>query len=76
MTPIQSNSHKNTSFKLSDQVKKTLQEKGYTAIFNYQDYKYYKTQVKKAFNKAQAIAELFIQDNFSNNTSDYNEYIF
>lgn len=76
MTPIQSNSHKNTSFKLSDQVKETLQAKGYSAIFNYQDYKYYKSQVKKAFNKAQAIAELFIQDNFSNNKSDFNEYIF
>lgn len=76
MTRIQSNSRKNTAFKLSNQVKKTLQEKGYSAIFNYQDYKYYKTQAKEAFNKAQAIAELFIQDNFSNNTSDFNEYIF
>ena len=76
MTQIKSNSHKNTSFKLSDQVKENLSAKGYSAIFNYQDYKYYKAQAKKAFNKAQAIAELFIQDNFSNNSSDFNEYIF
>lgn len=76
MTPINSNSRKNTSFKLSEQVKETLHARGYSKIFNYQDYKYYKAQVKKAFNKAQAIAELFIQDNFSNNTSDFNEYIF
>ncbi len=75
MTQIISNSHKNTSFKLSDQVKETLNAKGYTAIFNYQDYKYYKAQVKKAFNKAQAIAELFIQDN-TNTKSDYHGYIF
>lgn len=76
MTQNNSNSHKNTSFKLSEQVKENLNAKGYSAIFNYQDYKYYKSQVKKAFNKAQAIAELFIQDNFSNNSSDFNEYIF
>lgn len=75
MTQINSNSHKNTSFKLSSQVKETLQAKGYSAVFNYQDYKYFKSQVTKAFNKAQAIAELFIQEN-TNQKSDYNEYIF
>ncbi|MNR19826.1 hypothetical protein D3C85_1366390 [compost metagenome] len=75
MTQIQSNSHKNTAFKLSEQVKATLHAKGYSFLFNYQDYKYYKAQVKKAFNKAQAIAELFIQDN---NTieNDFSEYVF
>lgn len=76
MMQIKSNSHKSTSFKLSEQVKEKLHAKGYSKIFNYEDYKYYKSQVKKAYDKAQAIAELFIQDNFSNNTSDYNEYIF
>jgi hypothetical protein len=75
MTPIQSNSHKNTAFKLSEQVKATLHEKGYSFLFNYTDYKYYKAQVKKAFNKAQAIAELFIQDN-NTNESDFSEYVF
>ena len=75
MTPIQSNSHKNTSFKLSEQVKETLHAKGYSFLFNYNDYKYYKSQVKKAFNKAQAIADLFIQEN-NTNESDFSEYVF
>lgn len=75
MTPIQSNSHKNTSFKLSEQVKETLHAKGFSFLFNYNDYKYYKSQVKKAFNKAQAIAELFIQEN-NTNESDFSEYVF
>ena len=75
MTPIQSNSHKNTSFKLSEQVKETLHAKGFSFLFNYNDYKYYKGQVKKAFNKAQAIADLFIQEN-NTNESDFSEYVF
>ncbi|WP_278035903.1 hypothetical protein [Flavobacterium nitratireducens] len=75
MTQIQSNSHKSTSFKLSEQVKALLHEKGYSFLFNYSDYKYFKSQVKKAFNKAQAIAELFIQEN-QPQQSDYSEYLF
>lgn len=75
MTPIYSISHKNTSFKLSDQVKETLHKKGYSSIFNYSDYFLFKSQAKNAFNKVQAIAELFIQDN-TNSKSDYNGYIF
>lgn len=67
-------SHKNTPLKLSEQVKETLNEKGYSAIFNFQDYKYYKAQAKKAFNKAQEIAEKFIQEN--NTKSDFDEYVF
>lgn len=75
MTHIQPNEGKNTSFKLSDQVKTYLFEKGYSAIFNYSDYLYYKRQVKEAFNKAQAIADLFISEN-NTTESDYNGYIF
>lgn len=67
------NNHKNTN-KLSDQVKKILQEKGFSFLFNWADYQYFKDQAKSAFNKAQAIAELFIQDNPQ--TSDFNEYVF
>ena len=74
MTHIQSNSNKNTAFKLSEQVKATLHAKGYSFLFNYSDYLYYKTQAKKAFNKAQTIAELFIQEN-TNQKSDYSEYV-
>ncbi|MBX9886691.1 MAG: hypothetical protein K2Y30_02000 [Flavobacteriaceae bacterium] len=75
MTHIQSNSHKNNAFKLSEQVKATLHEKGYSFLFNYEDYTYYKAQAKKAFNKAQAIAELFINDN-QPTESDFSEYVF
>jgi predicted nucleic-acid-binding Zn-ribbon protein len=50
---------KTTSFKTSDQVEAILQEKGLSKVFNYQDYDYFKKQCKKAFNHAQAIAELF-----------------
>lgn len=75
MTPIQSIKAKNTSIKLSEQVKNHLSEKGYSALFNYSDYQYYKAQAKKAFNKAHAIAELFISEN-NQNESDYNGYIF
>ena len=73
MTPIQS-SHKNNAFKLSDQVKADLHARGYSFLFNYQDYKYYKAKAKTAFNKVQAIAELFIQENQTEN--DFSEYVF
>lgn len=75
MTHIQSNSRKNNAFKLSEQVKAKLHEKGYSFLFNYEDYKYYKAQAKEAFNKAYSIAELFIQEN-TNQKSDYSEYVF
>jgi hypothetical protein len=68
-------SHKNNAYKLSDQVKNILHEKGLSAVFNYNDYLYFKKQVKNAFNKAQAIAELFIEENINQN-SDFNEYTF
>ena len=75
MTHAQSNSNKNTAFKLSEKVKAILHEKGYSFLFDYSDYKYYKAKAKKAFNKAYAIAELFIQEN-QPQKSDYNGYIF
>ena len=68
-------SHKSNAYKLSDQVKNILQEKGLSAIFNISDYRYFKSKAKNAFNKAQAIAELFIEENI-NAKSDYNEYLF
>lgn len=64
-----------TTYKLSDQVKQILHEKGLSKVFNYQDYTYFKNQVKSAFNKAVAIAELFIQDN-EETTTDYHDYIY
>ncbi len=75
MTPTKSFYAKTTSFKLSDQVKAILQEKGFSKIFNYSDYDYFKAQVKYAFNKAQAIADLFLQDHNST-PSDFNDYVY
>jgi hypothetical protein len=70
-----STENKSNAYKLSVQVKKLLHEKGFSFLFNYQDYKYYKAQAKKAFNKAQAITELFIEENI-NVKSDFDEYIY
>lgn len=75
MTRTKTESRKSTAFKLSDQVKAILQDKGLSKIFNYSDYEYFKRQIKSAFNKAQAIAELFIQEN-NETPSDYNDYVY
>ena len=66
---------KSNAINLSEQVKNILHEKGLSAVFNMNDYLYFKKKVKNAFNKAQAIAELFIEENL-NTKSDFNEYIF
>lgn len=62
------------SFLISEQVKSILHKKGLSKVFNYQDYEWFKEQVKDAFNVPLAIAELFINENESN--SDLNEYQF
>ena len=67
--------HKSNAIKLSEQVKNLLHEKGLSAVFNMNDYLYFKRKAKNAFNKAQAITELFIEENI-NTKSDFNEYIF
>ena len=66
---------KNSAFKLSTQVNNILHEKGFSFLFNYNDYKYFKAQVSNAFNKAIAIAEMFIEYNGDNN-NDFNDYVF
>lgn len=67
---------KNNPFLLSEQVKEILRAKGFLKVFNYTDYNYFKECTKNAFNKAQAIAERFIEDYSSTNESDFNEYVF
>jgi hypothetical protein len=67
---------KNKGFLLSEQVKTLLHEKGFLMVFNYNDFNHYKEKVKASFNRAIEIAALFISDNGSENTSDFNEYIF
>lgn len=64
---------KSNALNLSTQVKTLLQQKGLSNAFNYTDYKYFKSQCKNAWNKAQAIAELFTQENTN---SDFNDYVF
>lgn len=68
------NSNKNTSFKISDQVKRILHKNGLSKVFNYSDYEYFKSKAKNAFNKAQAIADLFIEEH--KHETDFNNYQF
>ncbi len=62
-------------FLLSEQVKRILQKQGFSSLFNYQDYQFFKEKCKTAFNKAQAIAELFTAE-AEPQKNDFNEYIF
>ena len=66
-------SRKNTNL-LSYQVRQILTEKGYSFLFNWDDYQYFKSLAKSAFNKANTIAELFIQE--TNTKSDFDEYVY
>lgn len=66
--------NKNTSFRLSDQVKSLLYYRGFSHAFNWLDYTYYKEETKGAFNRALAIAEALI--NSTDQESDFAEYIF
>ena len=67
---------KNKIFLLSEQVKILLNKKGYLKVFNYRDYEYFKSIAKNSYNKAEKIAELFIDENKLTNESDLIEYIF
>lgn len=58
--------------KLSLQVKEILQKEGFSFLFNWSDYKHFKKQTKKNFNRAFQIASLFISE--SCQTSDFSEY--
>lgn len=63
--------HKST---LSRQVRKILHEKGFSFLFNFQDYRRYKNQSRNAFNKAYSIADKFLSN--AEGKSDYSNYIF
>lgn len=60
--------------KTSEQVKAILTKNGYSHLFNYNDYKYFKKQCKNEFNRALAIAHKFIE--YNDIPGDYQEYIF
>lgn len=68
------NSNKNNAFKISEQVKSILHSKGLSKVFNYNDYDYFKRKAKNAFNKAQAIAYMFIEEHLEE--SDLTDYQF
>lgn len=60
--------------KTSLQVQEILSKNGYSHLFNYNDYKYFKSQCKNEFNKSLAIAQKFIE--YNGCQSDYEEYIY
>ncbi len=60
---VQNNKSKDNQFLLSTQVKKYLAEKGYSHLFNWNDYYLFKNRVHKSFNKAWDIALLIIEEN-------------
>lgn len=66
---------KNTPKNISQQVMEILQERGFSKIFNYADYAYFKQQAKHAFNLPLDIAEKFIEY-YEGTPSDYTEYVF
>lgn len=66
---------KNNAFNLSTQVKNILHKKGLSFLFNYNDYKYFKSKVSTAFNKAQVIAEMFIEYH-EPTKNDFSDYVF
>jgi len=69
------NENKSNPFLLSNQVKTILQQKGYSSVFNFSDYKFFKSKCKKAFNKAVAIADKFIEE-ANPNQNDFLNYTF
>ena len=66
--------YKNTTSKTSDKVLDILHENGFSYLFNWEDYRYYKKQLSNAFNIAFEIAQQFIQH--AETPSDYEQYIF
>lgn len=60
--------------KLSTQVQEILSKNGYSHLFNFQDYNFFKSQCKTEFNQALKIAQLFVE--YHGAESDYQEYIF
>jgi hypothetical protein len=60
---------------LSDKVYQILMEQGFTKLFNWNDYKFFKRESESKPNRAQYIAEQFISWN-SHELSDFADYEF
>ena len=65
---------KSNPFLISEQVKSILHSHGLSKVFNYSDYEYFKRKATRAYNKAQVIADFFIEEHSAE--SDLTEYIF
>lgn len=62
----------NKTTKTSQQVQEILSKNGYSHLFNWNDYKYFKSQSKAKFNKPLEIAKMFVD--YHETPSDYAEY--
>jgi hypothetical protein len=70
----QPNTSKSKRLKTSEQVKLILHSHGLCKVFNYREYLFFKSKAKKAFNQAQAVAQMFIEE--YRTESDFLEYEF
>lgn len=61
--------------KLSDKVYQILKDKGYSKIFNWSDYNFFKKESANKHNRAQWIADQFIAWN-NHELSDFTDYEF
>lgn len=61
--------------KLSDKVYQILLEKGFSKLFTWEDYRFFKKETEGKPNQAQEIADLFIFWN-SHEISDFCDYEF
>ena len=60
--------------KLSDKVYNELNSHGFSKLFNWEDYQFFKKQTLGKFNQVQAIVDLFIF--YSCDESDFADYEF
>lgn len=58
--------------KTSQQVQEILFKNGYSHLFSWNDYKYFKKQCKNEFNRALKIAQMFVE--YHETSSDYTDY--
>ena len=60
--------------KLSDKVYNELNSRGFSKLFNWEDYRFFKKQTSGKFNQVQAIVDLFIF--YACDESDFADYEF
>lgn len=61
-------------YKTSEKVQHELQILGFSKIFNWIDYQFFKKETALEFNQVQAIVDLFVY--YSCDESDFAEYLF